>query len=89
MSDQEQIARRDWHLRARIRILEDTAAGSVDPPGVRRFRADEECVMLQWGWAGRPVKRDVWWDSFDIDGAHIIDASKVEVVAILDETLPD
>jgi hypothetical protein len=90
MDKQPQVlAQREWWTKARVRILEDVSAGAIEPRGVRRFHAGEECVMIQWGREGRPVRRDHWWDSFDIDGAHIIDASKVEVVAILDETVPD
>lgn len=89
MGEQSRLpAQRDWHTRARVRILADTASQSIDPPGVRRFRAGEECVMIQWGRAGRPVERDSWWDSFDIDAAHIVPASKVEVIAILEEVTP-
>lgn len=82
------VAQRDWHTRARVRILEDTVSQSIDPAGVRYFHAGEECELIQWGHKGRFVLRDTWWDSLDIDGAHIVDASKVEVVAILDEVTP-
>lgn len=83
-----EVARRNWHTRARVRILTDHASRSIDPDGVRYFRAGEETVLIQWGWAGREVERVDWWDSADIDGAHIIPASKVEVIAVLDEILP-
>ena len=87
MSEQ-QIAVRDWYTRAIVRILETTTCGSVDPWASRTFRKGEEVEMLQWGNANRPVTRDAWWDSFDIDGAFIIEASKVEVVKILAEVSP-
>jgi hypothetical protein len=41
------------------------------------------------GCRGYPVSRDSWWDSMDIDGAHIIDASNVDVIAIQDEVFPE
>ncbi len=83
----EQRAEREWHTRAIVRILETVHAGT--PEGGRRtFRAGEELEMVQWGRAGRPVTRDAWWTSFDIDGAFIIKASKVEVIKYLDEVLP-
>jgi hypothetical protein len=45
--------------------------------------------MIQWGNDNRPVTRDTWWDSFDIDGAFIIKSSKVEVIKILTEVRPE
>lgn len=35
-----------------------------------------------------PVIRDSWWNSMDLDGAHILSASLVNVIAILDEAPP-
>lgn len=84
----EQIAARDWHTRARVRILETTTVGSVEPRRERTFRAGQELEMVQWGISGRPVDRSRWWTDFDIDGAFIIKASKVEVVKVLDEASP-
>lgn len=85
----EQIAARDWYTRAIVRILETTTCGSVDPWASRTFRAGEEVEMIQWGNANRPVIRDAWWTSFDIDGAFIIKDSKVEVIKVLAEVKPD
>jgi hypothetical protein len=84
----EPVASRDWHTRARVRILTETTSRSVDPYTVRTFHAGEELEMLQWGRAGRPVRRESWWTSFDIDGAHIIKAENVEVIEVIEETLP-
>ncbi len=82
------VASRDWHTRARVRVLETTVKHSVDPWVERKFHAGEELEMVMWGRAGRPIRRDAWWTSFDIDGALIIEASKVEVVEILEEEQP-
>lgn len=83
----EQIASRDWHTRAIVRILEMAMTRSPEG-GERDFHVGEELEMVQWGREGRPVNRNSWWTSFDIDGAHIIKASKVEVVRVLDEVAP-
>ncbi len=82
------IASHDWHRRALVRVKEMTMKRSVDPYREYTFHLGEEIEMVQWGRADRPVIRDTWWTSFDIDGAFIIEASKVEVVKILDEKLP-
>lgn len=84
----EQIAARDWHTRARVRILETTKVGSPEG-GSCTFHAGQELEMIQFGNAGRPVDRSRWWDSYDIDGAYIIKASKVEVVKVLEEVSPE
>jgi hypothetical protein len=85
----EHIASRDWHTRARVRVLEKTTSHTTEIPWrYRTFRPGEELEMLQWGRKDRPVDRNVWWTSFDVDGAHIISADAVEVVQILDEVLP-
>ncbi len=89
MAEQEQVATRDWHTRARVRVLETTVKHSVDPWVERKFHAGEEIEMVQWGRAGRPVRRDSWWTSFDIDAAFILEASNVEVVEVLDEVSPE
>lgn len=59
-----------------VRIKEEKDAGSVDPPGRRIFRPGEQVEMIE-------VTPGYWWDSLDIDGAHIIEGSKVEVVRVL------
>ena len=85
---EEQLALREWHTRARVRILEDHVVTSFSPSSPRRFRAGEVLTMLQWGREGNPVHRDMWWSSSDIDFAFLIPASKVEVIEILDEVSP-
>lgn len=90
MTEQQQsvdAAERDWHLRARVRILIDYTAAAVDPPEVRRFKAGAELVMLRWGRAGQPVS-DEWWTSADIDGAHIVPAKHVQILDVIDEVPP-
>src|SRR6266566_4347669 len=87
MATQEEAAR-DWYTRALVRVKEPTTKRSVDPYREYTFRVGEELEMVQWGRDGRPVKREAWWTSFDIDGALIIEADKVEVVKILDEITP-
>ena len=84
----EQIASRDWHTRAIVRVVELTKTATPEG-GKRDFYVGEEVEMIQWGREGRPVDRSRWWTSFDIDGAHIIKASKVEVVRVLEEVLPE
>jgi hypothetical protein len=85
MSEQ---ATRDWHIRALVRIKETVRLGSVDPWRERTFNAGDELEMVQWGNAGRPVDRSTWWTDFDIDGAFIIKADKVEIVKIIEEVQP-
>ncbi len=82
------VASRDWHTRARVRILTETTSRSVDPYTVRTFHVGEELEMLQWGREGRPIRRESWWTSFDIDGAHIIKGENVEVIEVLEEVQP-
>ncbi len=82
------IASRDWHTRAHVRITAEVSSHSVDPWIHRTFHVGEELEMLQWGRKGRPVKRDSWWTSYDIDGAHIVKAENVEVIEVLEETQP-
>jgi hypothetical protein len=82
-------AGRDWHTRARVRLLTDHECHSVDPCRERRFELGEELMMVQWGRGGRPVDRGGSWTSFDIDGAFIVSAEKVEVLEILDEVSPE
>ena len=84
----EQQATRDWHTRAIVRVKETTRVGSVDPWREHTFVVGDELEMVQFGNAGRPVDRSAWWDSYDIDGAFIIKASKVEVVRIIEEVSP-
>ena len=71
-----------------MRITKPYHAGSVSPWDERQFEAGEELEMNQHGRAGRPVERDTWWTSFDIDGAFIIPAEHVEVLEILRESAP-
>ena len=84
----EQIASRDWHTRARVRILETTQVGSPEG-GTHTFHAGQEVTMVQWGRAGREVTRTAWWTDFDIDGAFILKSKYVEVLEILDEISPE
>ena len=84
----DELASQDWYRRAIVRVKERVTKRSVDPYQEHTFHVGEELEMVQWGCAGRPVRRDSWWTSFDIDGALIIEASKVEVVKILDEKSP-
>ena len=83
MSEQ---ATRDWHRRAIVRIIETRITHSHD--GEHTFHAGDELEMVQWGRAGRPVSRDAWWTSYDIDGAFIIESDKVEIVRIVEEVQP-
>lgn len=84
----EQIATREWYTRARVRILETTRVHSIAPWLEHTFHAGQEQIMIQWGRAGRPVDRRSWWNNFDIDGAFIIGADKVEVLEVLEEVTP-
>ncbi len=84
----EQIATRDWHTHAIVRIIVTTSKGSVDPWRTRTFNAGDELEMLQWGNAGRPVDRSRWWTDYDIDGAFILKADEVEVIRIIEEVTP-
>jgi hypothetical protein len=77
-----EFAQRDWSLEARVRITGACGAASVDPKATRLFTVGEELVMNQHGRAGRVVGRDSWWTSYDLDGAFIIDADKVEVLEV-------
>ena len=60
-------------VRARVRVLWEYTSRSIDPPGVRHFHKGEETEMFH-------VTPDSWWDSLDVDGAHIIPASHIEIV---------
>lgn len=84
----EEIAQREWHTTALVRITKACGAASVDPYRVRDFHVGDEVVMHQWGRAGRPVRRDDWWTSFDIDGAFIIKSENAEIIKIIDEVSP-
>ena len=44
--------------------------------------------MHQRGNVGREVLRDCWWDSGDVDGAHIIRADCAEVLEVLEDHPP-
>lgn len=83
----EQIAAREWYTKAKVRILETIKVGN--PEGFEcTYHAGQEMPMVQWGRAGRPVDRSHWWNNFDIDGAFIVPASKVEVLEVLEEVAP-
>jgi hypothetical protein len=84
----EQAADRDWHTRALVRMKETHTYRSVDPYREWTFHKGEELELIQWGRAGRPVRRDSWWTSFDIDGALIVEAGSVEIIQVIDEMLP-
>ena len=83
MTDSRPNATHDWAFEALVRMLAEQGSASVSRMLTRRFRVGKECVMDQWGVAGRPVDRDAWWTCFDIDGAFIVPASKVEVVRFI------
>ncbi len=84
----EQVAIRDWHTRARVRIVKEKVSRSVEPSTVRTFSPGEELEMIQWGRQGRPVDRSAWWTSYDIDASHILAADNVEVIEVLSEVPP-
>jgi hypothetical protein len=88
LENEGQQAIRDWHTRAIVRVRETTVKHSVDSWGERTFRQGEELEMVQWGRAGRPVERDSWWTSYDIDSAFLIGSAKVEVVKVIEEVSP-
>lgn len=82
------VAERDWSTRARVRITAPYGAGAPDSYDGRQFTAGEELEMIQWGRGGRPVERDSWWTSTDIDGAFIVPADHVEVLEVIRENPP-
>jgi hypothetical protein len=82
------LAERDWHTEARVRIVRQHTAGAVDPPVDRTFTVGEVLKMHQSGRAGREIDRSAWWDSSDIDGAHIIPAGCAEIVEVLEDHPP-
>lgn len=84
----EQVAARNWHVRAIVRVIVTTRKGSVDPWRQRTFNAGEELEALQWGYAGKPVERPYWWTSYDVDAAFIFNSDEVEIVRVLDEVTP-
>lgn len=84
---EQQVATRDWHTHAIVRIITDTTRSNA-LHRTHTFHAGKEIEMVQWGRAGRPVVRDSWWTSFDIDEAYIINAEKVEVIQVIDEMAP-
>jgi hypothetical protein len=88
LEDEQKQATRDWHTRALVRFKETVTVRAPESEEYT-FRAGQEREMVQWGRAGRAVDRTSWWTSYDIDGAYIIDAGKVEVVKIIEEVLPD
>lgn len=81
-------AEREWSTRARVRIRDSYRAGSVSPWDERRFTPGEELEMLQMGRQGRPVDRDAWWTSADIDGAFILPAVHVQVLEVISDNPP-
>jgi hypothetical protein len=82
------LAERDWYRRARVRIVKETTVGAIDPMTERTFAVGEVVTMSQQGREGREIDRGSWWDSSDIDGAHIIDAGRAEIVEILEDHPP-
>jgi hypothetical protein len=82
------LAERDWYTEARVRIVTQHTAGAVDPPVDRTFTVGEVLKMHQSGRAGREIDRGAWWDSSDIDGAHIIPAGCAEIVEVLEDHPP-
>jgi hypothetical protein len=82
------LAERDWYTEARVRIVTQYTAGAVDPPVDRIFTVGEVLKMHQSGRAGREIDRGSWWDSSDIDGAHIIPAECAEIVEVIEDHPP-
>jgi hypothetical protein len=90
VKDDPELAERDWWTRARVRILSTYPGGTPDiwhnrerPP-----QPGEELPMLQDGRPGRPVHRDTWWTSTDIDGAAAVPAEHVLVLEVLEASAP-
>ncbi|MGY3676563.1 hypothetical protein [Streptomyces sp. TE33382] len=81
------VARRDWHLRARVRIVRDYEAVAEDPPVLWRFTLGEEYTLVQWGLAGQPVRND-WWTSRNTHTAHVVPDHHVTVLRVIEETPP-
>jgi hypothetical protein len=72
--------------RARVRFTADTPVRNVDPGSTYIYRAGDEVTMVQWDRKpGLPPATSSWWSDFDIDGAYIVDADRVEVIAVLKE----
>ncbi|MEE1735191.1 hypothetical protein PUR49_01350 [Streptomyces sp. BE147] len=81
------IARSDWHLRARVRIIRDHDAVAAAPPVTWCFREGEEYTLVQWGLAGQPVS-DHWWTSQNTDTAHTVPDDHVTVLKVIEKTPP-
>ncbi|MFC9863341.1 MULTISPECIES: hypothetical protein [unclassified Streptomyces] len=81
------VARSDWYVRARVRIIRDHTAVTADPPVHRHFTQGEELTLTQWGTAGHPVS-DTWWTSQNTKTAHTVPGDHVIVLRIIDETSP-
>ncbi|MEV5687563.1 hypothetical protein AB0L68_30915 [Streptomyces sp. NPDC052164] len=81
------VARSDWYLRARVRIVRDHTAVTADPPVRRHFTQGEELTLTQWGTAGHPVS-DTWWTTQNTTTAHTVPDGHVTILRIIDETSP-
>ena len=81
------LADRSWRTRARVRVLRDVTASAPDGNS-ETFYAGELVTMLQFGDAGRQVKRGSWWTGADIDVALILSTEDVEVLDVLDDVPP-
>lgn len=87
--DAKPKAVRDWHTRARVRVVVETTTGAPGDPWPahgRRWKVGEEATLVQWGRAGQPVERESWWTSYDIDGAHILPATCVQVIEVIEDS---
>ncbi|GAA2244482.1 hypothetical protein GCM10010104_45840 [Streptomyces indiaensis] len=71
-------------MRARVRIREEHEANSLERT-LRVFRPGEVIEMVQRGRAGHEIDTDSWWTTNHyIPAAHIVPASKVEVLEVLE-----
>jgi hypothetical protein len=59
------LAERDWHTRARIRIVREITVNSTAFCAPRTYRVGEELTMVQDGLAGGQVDRGTWRMSID------------------------
>ncbi|MGW3100249.1 hypothetical protein ACWDCC_43230 [Streptomyces sp. NPDC001102] len=72
-----------WSVRARVRIITEHQSTSVEPLRLRLFHPGEELEMVQWGRPGDESGTAPWWTSPDVHEAHMVPASKVEVLEVL------